>query len=275
MERLDELNKLKFSYYFQYTLNDYTKENLEPNLKSLDKRIDDFIALSNKIGAGRVIWRFDPIILAPSITPRDILMRIWNIGNKLKPYTKKLVFSFVDVAAYRKVQNNLKKNALFIGSDIFQAEANESQITEICEGLIKMREHWREQGFNIQMATCCENVDLSRFDIEQNRCIDDVLLRNEFPNNSELIKFLNYKVKSSPQDDLFSTSPTIPIYEHNKNLKDKGQRKSCGCILSKDIGSYNTCAHFCTYCYANTSVETVKKNFKKLNAYSPSLLPIE
>lgn len=275
MDRLDELDKLGIPYYFQYTLNDYTQENFEPNLKSLDKRIDDFIALSKRIGAGRVVWRFDPIILAPSITPRDILMRIWNIGNKLKPYTKKLVFSFVDVAAYRKVQNNLKKNELFSGSDIFQAEANTSQITEICEGLIKIRNRWIEQGFDIKMATCCENVDLSRFDIEQNRCIDDVLLRNEFPNDTKLIDFLNYKIESPLQNDLFSASPSIPIYEHNKNLKDKGQRKSCGCIASKDIGSYNTCAHFCTYCYANTSVEVVKKNLKKINANSPSLLPIE
>ena len=53
----------------------------------------------------KVIWRFDPLILTPEITPRVLLSRIWNVGNMLKGYTDKLVFSFVDVLAYRKVQN--------------------------------------------------------------------------------------------------------------------------------------------------------------------------
>lgn len=45
-----------------------------------------------------------------------------------------------------------------------------------------------------------------------------------------------------------------------EKLKDKGQRKVCGCMTGKDIGMYNTCPHHCIYCYANTSKEAVKKN---------------
>lgn len=33
--------------------------------------------------------------------------------------------------------------------------------------------------------------------------------------------------------------------------KDAGQRESCGCAKSTDIGGYFPCTHKCIYCYAN------------------------
>ena len=64
-------------------------------------------------------------------------------------------------------------------------------------------------------------------------------------------------VKITPPD-IFNPEPTI---FKSKNNKDKGQRQFCGCIISKDIGEYNTCPHLCEYCYANTSKDTALKNW--------------
>ena len=77
-----------------------------------------------------------------------------------------------------------------------------------------------------------------------------------FVEDKELIYYLH--TGKLPEPDLFGGIPEIPL--ERKNLKDKGQRKVCGCMISKDIGMYNTCRHFCVYCYANTSKDVVLKN---------------
>ena len=106
---MPELDKRGIQYYFQVTLNDYEREGFEPNVPSLTHRIEVFKRLSDKIGKEKVIWRFDPLVLTELLTPRQLLTKIYHIGNELKGYTDKLVFSFIDVKAYRKVQNNLVK----------------------------------------------------------------------------------------------------------------------------------------------------------------------
>ena len=44
-----------------------------------------------------------------------------------------------------------------------------------------------------------------------------------------------------------------------------------GCIVSKDIGMYDTCMHFCAYCYANASRKTVLENRRRHDPESPFL----
>lgn len=61
---LHELDKRGIHYYFQFTLNDYEVENFEPNVPTFEERVETFKKLSSFIGKGRVIWRFDPIMIA-------------------------------------------------------------------------------------------------------------------------------------------------------------------------------------------------------------------
>lgn len=266
---LHELDKRGIHYYFQVTLNDYVKEGLEPNISSVDSRVETFKKLSDLIGKERVIWRFDPLIIAPTISPRELLKKIWNVGNKLKGYTDKLVFSFIDVKAYRKVQNNLVKETMFFTKeDVENAEVSHAQRIEIVEGLQKIRSVWKEQGWNVEMATCAEDINLESYGIEHNCCIDGELMKRIFSDDKELVYYLH--TLKWPERDMFGELPPIP--QKTKNVKDSGQRKVCGCMVSKDIGMYNTCRHFCVYCYANTSKECVIRNAEKHNDESESII---
>ncbi|MBR5653188.1 MAG: DUF1848 domain-containing protein [Prevotella sp.] len=266
---LPELDKRGIHYYFQVTLNDYEKEGFEPNVPSVAKRIETFKQLSLLIGKERVIWRFDPMIVTPQLTPRMLLTKIWHIGNELKGYTDKLVFSFVDVKAYRKVQNNLvKETPYYTKENVELAEMTDAQRTEIVEGLVKLREIWKQDEWNLEMATCAEEVDLDKYGISHNRCIDGELMKRIFANDKELVYYLH--TLRWPEKDMFGEIPPIP--QKPKNVKDTGQRKICGCMVSKDIGMYNTCRHLCVYCYANTSREAVLKNKDKHSEESESII---
>lgn len=266
---LPELDKRGIHYYFQVTLNDYVDEGFEPNVPSVEKRVKVFKQLSNLIGKEKVIWRFDPLIITPNLGPRALLKKIWNVGNLLKGRTDKLVFSFVDVKTYRKVQNNLvKETLLFTKEDVDNAEANETQRIEIVEGLKKIQEAWQKDGWDIEMATCAEDIELEVYGIKHNRCIDGELMKQIFAEDKELVYYLH--TLKWPEKDIFGQIPPIP--EKAKNIKDKGQRKICGCMVSKDIGMYNTCRHFCVYCYANTSKDIVLKNANKHCDESESII---
>ena len=54
--------------------------------------------------------------------------------------------------------------------------------------------------------------------------------------------------------------------------KKKGARAECACYLACDIGAYNTCRHFCKYCYANAEPAKVLAHSRLHDPNSPFLI---
>ena len=225
---LPQLKERVIGCYIQYTLNDYEGDGLEPNLPPLAERIETFKHLVDELGRGSVVWRFDPLVLTDKIGIDELLDKISRIADELKGYTEKLVFSFADIGSYLKVGRNLET------AGVRYREWDEPLMREFARQLDELnRERW---GFTL--ATCSEAIELEEFGIEHNRCIDPDLI-DRLSHDPELLNFLN------------------------KAGRDNGQRKLCGCILSKDIGAYNTCPHGCAYCYANTSPASAAANYRR------------
>lgn len=56
-----------------------------------------------------------------------------------------------------------------------------------------------------------------------------------------------------------------------KSWKARKERK-CNCVEMVDIGVYNSCKHFCKYCYANYDEKIVNNNFKNHDVNSSLLI---
>lgn len=260
LKHLDYLKERNIGCYIQYSLNDYEDEKLELQVPSIQYRIDTFKQLVEKLGVGHVIWRFDPLMLTDDISVDKLLSKIERIGNQLKGYTEKLVFSYADISIYRKVKANLVRNK------IAYQEWTEPLMIEFAEKLAALNKKWE-----YTLATCGERIDLSKYGIKHNHCIDDELMIRFAYNDKKLMDFLDVHPHPMPSANIFGDTDPLPpnaiilpnnTYVTHGDNRDKGQREFCGCMKSKDIGEYNTCVHLCEYCYANTTKQLALQNWR-------------
>jgi hypothetical protein len=229
LPHLDELDRRGFHCYFQYTLNDYEAEGVEPRVPKLEDRIDLFRQLAERVGPERVTWRMDPLLLTDRLDVAELLGKAERLAARLAGHTRKLVFSFADIEGYPSVKRNLAR------AGVAAREFTHREMEVFAGGLAEIN-----RAHGLELATCAEVVDLSAFGIAHNRCVDGALMKRLWPDDGALMEFLD--------------SP--------KARKDMGQRRACGCIASKDIGRYRTCPYLCAYCYATNSIAAVERNFQ-------------
>ncbi len=225
IRHLPELDKLGYRYYFQFTLNDYPAE-LEPAVPPVETRVDTFKKLSGLIGKERVVWRYDPIIISNLTDAGYHLTRFKALARDLEGYTERVMVSVV--SWYRKTAKNLA--VLLRRGYRFDEGAVESEATDsLLESIAKAG-----QKRSIDMFACSMEKDYSSIGIKPGRCLDESLLSQLWPELSDL-----------------------------SGKKDRGQRKECGCAVSRDIGINNSCIYACRYCYATASDEKAKLRHKK------------
>jgi Domain of unknown function (DUF1848) len=245
LPHLADLKRRGHRFYTLFTLNDYTAEGLEPGVPPLEDRISTFRALSRMTGRARVVWRCDPLLLAPALDVAGLLERVRALGDAISPYTERMVISFIDIAKYPRVARNLE-NRGFGGVREFSPAEEE----EFAAGLRELNRSW-----DLVITTCAEKRDLSRYGIGRGQCISYDLMVREFGDDPVLGQFLGRPGSPGPAADrsLLATPG---------HLRDPGQRSACGCVVAKDIGQYGTCPHLCVYCYANPSPGVVRRRYE-------------
>ena len=228
----DQLQRLGYRFYFQYTLVNNPTE-IDPKSPPFEKAITAFRQLADRIGPDRVVWRYDPILLSDRTNQDFHLENFTRIAKGLKGATQRVVVSIVD--PYDKAARRLTR----LGEArpefryrIYKPERDEALLRQLARLA-------RDHGLEIQ--SCTEEMDLAAAGIEPGKCIDDRLIRQLFG---------------------------IDV----SHKKDKGQRRACGCIESRDIGMYDSCLFGCAYCYATRSFDMARTHHAAHDPSSESLI---
>ena len=232
MKHLEELDKRGYKYYFLYTILGYPKE-IDPFCPELSEATETFINLSRIVGKEKMVWRYDPVLFSNRTTLKWHKEQFFRISDRLSGAFEKCVFSIID--PYRKTTSRISKET----SDTFELSEDAFEPAAYLPLVSFMAETAERAGF--ELSSCAEEMDLSEYDVSHGNCIDS---------------------------DLISR---ITGHPHSKK-KDANQRKSCNCVVSKDIGVNNTCIYGCKYCYATNSLEKARENRKKHDPSSESLI---
>ena len=231
LSRLPELDDLGFRYLFLFTLNDYPSP-LEPMVPPLEKRIEAFQRLAEMIGPRRMAWRYDPIIISNRTDWDWHRQTFIRLSRELSGASEKAVTSIV--SWYAKTRRRLGP----LAGEGFQFDQEAADRPEMRELLADMAQQAKKTGFTLSI--CAESRDFSDLGVAPARCIDGEWLA-----------------------ELWGLEGPFK--------KDPGQRKACGCTVSKDIGVSDTCRHDCAYCYATVSTKAAQKNHEAHNMHSPML----
>ncbi len=232
MPYLDELDRRGLRYYFHYTLMNNPPQ-IDPGAPPLEHSLNTFRRLAEQVGAEKVIWRYDPIVLT-TLTGVEFHREAYaQIAHALAGYTQRSVISILDI--YAKARKRLEEMGK-CGAPLLEAGVLEPLLGELVPEMVTVA---GQNGMQIQ--SCAEVLDLQRYGVQPGSCVDGEYIRATFG---------------------------IQVPQN----KDPGQRKACRCVVSRDIGMYDTCLFGCRYCYATTSFERAKMNHQQHQPESPSLL---
>lgn len=157
LERLPEITN-KFNTYFYYTITAYGKD-IEPNVPDIGDSIETLIKLSKLVGAKRISWRYDPILLTEKYTKKRHYETFDYMAQKLSPYIDRCIFSFVEM--YKKLKTNMPEIIVLTENDKDEIAKN--------LGLIA-------QKHNILLQTCATLENYDKYNILQSGCMTAEIL---------------------------------------------------------------------------------------------------
>ncbi len=159
LPRLHEITD-RFPAYFNYTITAYGKD-IEPGVPSIEESMETLIELSDLVGAQRIAWRYDPVLLTKDYTIRRHMETFERMAAKLAAHIDRCIFSFVEM--YKKLETNMPELRPMPIEDR----------DELAKGLGAIA-----AKYGITIQTCGTNGDFTRYGIQPSGCMTlDILGR--------------------------------------------------------------------------------------------------
>lgn len=159
LDRIHEITE-RFNTYFYYTITAYGRD-IEPAIPDIDTGIGTLLSLADIVGAQRVAWRYDPVLLTERYTVARHLETFEYIAKRLAGHIDRCIFSFVEM--YKKHETNLPE-LIAITAD---------EMDEVARGLGRIA---KKYGFILQTRGPEENY--ARYGIQTSGCVTlDILGR--------------------------------------------------------------------------------------------------
>ena len=134
LARMDLLRD--YGQYWFVTITPYGRD-IEPNVPDKRRVLEDFKALSGRVGIDAIGWRYDPILLSDRYTPEYHIRAFGKMAAELDGYTRTVVISFIDL--YPKVRRNFpearevpREQRLALGQEIIRIAAGHGMTVKPC-----------------------------------------------------------------------------------------------------------------------------------------------
>ena len=234
-----ELKERGYAMHWFVTITPYGKE-IEPGVPDKARVMESTRKLSELLGDAdvpgrrRTAWRYDPVLI---LDPYDVDYHIETfrkMAETLSGAVDQCVISFVDL--YEKTRRNFPE---------VRPVRREERIA--------IGRAFAEIGKTngITVRSCFEGTELAPFGVDISGCFTKEVLERAVGSELAVPKRVMARQTTGQEVEL---------------------GKGCDCVFGHDIGAYNTCTHFCRYCYANYDRETVLKNVRLHDPESPFLV---
>lgn len=151
LPRLHEITD-RFPAYFYYTITAYGKE-IEPGVPDLETSVQTLLALEKQVGARRIAWRYDPVLLTGRYTVQRHFETFEWLCARLAGHVDRCIFSFVE--RYKKLENNMP--------ELWPLSAAEKET--LAEGLGRIAGR-----YGVPIQTCGTNGDYARYGVAASGC---------------------------------------------------------------------------------------------------------
>jgi hypothetical protein len=152
LNRIREITS-RFNTYFYYTITAYGKD-VEPGVPDMDTSMATLFALSEIVGAGRIAWRYDPVLLTEKYTIARHFETFEYMADRLSGHIDRCIFSFVEM--YKKHEINFP--------ELIPLTAEDTDV--LARGLGKIA-----AKYNILLQTCGPEDNYARYGIETSGCV--------------------------------------------------------------------------------------------------------